>query len=231
MRRHDFVNCLMLCSLLHLVGCDATSPVAPALSAEGVPGSISARQAPPKGVVTPTAPGYVSYPLELQLGQEGADVYEGALGECTVRVVQESTNQNGVTTSVAWSWEIEAPDGRLVRLAMDGAHNSVRGKLVGQAHGALLEPLETQADGDVRTEATAIEYGLIAALVAVVIITGLTALGTSLDGKFDAVATTVSSSAPGGAQDDAGEENDGDDEDDGEEEESGTREADLIPCG
>ena len=39
--------------------------------------------------------------------------------------------------------------------------------------------------------ATAIEYGLIAALVAVVIITGLTALGTSLNQKFNTVSTTV----------------------------------------
>jgi pilus assembly protein Flp/PilA len=35
--------------------------------------------------------------------------------------------------------------------------------------------------------ATAIEYGLIAALVAVVIITGLTALGTKLNSTFSAV--------------------------------------------
>jgi pilus assembly protein Flp/PilA len=44
--------------------------------------------------------------------------------------------------------------------------------------------------------ATAIEYGLIAALVAVVIITGLTALGTSLNAKFDSVATQVDNAAP-----------------------------------
>jgi len=35
--------------------------------------------------------------------------------------------------------------------------------------------------------ATAIEYGLIAALVAVVIITGLTAVGTTLNATFAAV--------------------------------------------
>ncbi|HEY9163819.1 MAG TPA: Flp family type IVb pilin [Magnetovibrio sp.] len=35
--------------------------------------------------------------------------------------------------------------------------------------------------------ATAIEYGLIAALIAVVIIGALTALGTTLDAKFGAV--------------------------------------------
>jgi pilus assembly protein Flp/PilA len=40
--------------------------------------------------------------------------------------------------------------------------------------------------------ATAIEYGLIAALVAVVIIVGLTSLGTTLNGTFSTVATNVS---------------------------------------
>ena len=39
--------------------------------------------------------------------------------------------------------------------------------------------------------ATAIEYGLIAALVAVVIIVGLTSLGTNLNGTFTNVATNV----------------------------------------
>jgi pilus assembly protein Flp/PilA len=39
--------------------------------------------------------------------------------------------------------------------------------------------------------ATAIEYGLIAALIAVVIITGLTAVGTQLSAKFASVATSV----------------------------------------
>jgi len=43
--------------------------------------------------------------------------------------------------------------------------------------------------------ATAIEYGLIAALVAVVIITGLTALGTSLNSKFNTVSTTVNAAS------------------------------------
>lgn len=41
--------------------------------------------------------------------------------------------------------------------------------------------------------ATAIEYGLIAALIAVVIIVGLTNLGTSVNGTFSNVATNVSS--------------------------------------
>jgi pilus assembly protein Flp/PilA len=35
--------------------------------------------------------------------------------------------------------------------------------------------------------ATAIEYGLIAALVAVVLVTALTAMGAKLSGTFDAV--------------------------------------------
>ena len=39
--------------------------------------------------------------------------------------------------------------------------------------------------------ATAIEYGLIAALIAVVIITVLTQVGTSLQGKFGEVATAL----------------------------------------
>ena len=39
--------------------------------------------------------------------------------------------------------------------------------------------------------ATAIEYGLIAALIAVVIITALTTIGTSLNTKFSSIATTL----------------------------------------
>ncbi len=39
--------------------------------------------------------------------------------------------------------------------------------------------------------ATAIEYGLIAALIAVAIITGATTLGSTLNAKFDGIATTV----------------------------------------
>ena len=42
--------------------------------------------------------------------------------------------------------------------------------------------------------ATAIEYGLIAGLVAVAIIAALSALGTSLDSLFMSVASTVSAS-------------------------------------
>jgi pilus assembly protein Flp/PilA len=39
--------------------------------------------------------------------------------------------------------------------------------------------------------ATAIEYGLIAALIAVAIIAGATAVGTSLSGTFNTVATSL----------------------------------------
>jgi pilus assembly protein Flp/PilA len=44
--------------------------------------------------------------------------------------------------------------------------------------------------------ATAIEYGLIAALIAVAIITALTALGTSLSSTFDTVKTKLNGAAP-----------------------------------
>lgn len=43
---------------------------------------------------------------------------------------------------------------------------------------------------------TAIEYGLIAALIAVVIITAVTLVGTNLDLTFDKVATELSSATP-----------------------------------
>jgi pilus assembly protein Flp/PilA len=39
--------------------------------------------------------------------------------------------------------------------------------------------------------ATAIEYGLIAALIAAVLITALTAIGTNLDTKFTSIGTAV----------------------------------------
>ena len=39
--------------------------------------------------------------------------------------------------------------------------------------------------------ATAVEYGLIAALIAVVIITAITALGTNLSGVFNSVSTSL----------------------------------------
>ncbi|WP_262694323.1 Flp family type IVb pilin [Kordiimonas aquimaris] len=44
--------------------------------------------------------------------------------------------------------------------------------------------------------ATAIEYGLIAALVAIALITSLNVLGTSLDGMFTGVSDTLDANAP-----------------------------------
>ncbi len=48
--------------------------------------------------------------------------------------------------------------------------------------------LELKAD---RRAVTALEYGLIAALIAVVIITGVTTLGTSLNGTFAKVSAKL----------------------------------------
>lgn len=55
----------------------------------------------------------------------------------------------------------------------------------------LLKKLRRDESG-----ATAIEYGLIAALVSVAAITAMTALGGSLDDMFTAVSTTLDSAAP-----------------------------------
>jgi pilus assembly protein Flp/PilA len=44
--------------------------------------------------------------------------------------------------------------------------------------------------------ATAIEYGLIAALIAVVIIAGATTLGSSLSSKFNNIAASVNTAGP-----------------------------------
>ncbi len=43
--------------------------------------------------------------------------------------------------------------------------------------------------------ATAIEYGLIAALISVALITGATALGNAIDAKFSSIADTVNSAS------------------------------------
>jgi pilus assembly protein Flp/PilA len=43
--------------------------------------------------------------------------------------------------------------------------------------------------------ATAIEYGLIAALISVALITGATALGNAIDAKFSSIANTVNSAS------------------------------------
>ncbi len=43
--------------------------------------------------------------------------------------------------------------------------------------------------------ATAVEYGLLVALIAVVIITAVTTLGTNLSAKFNTVASQISSAS------------------------------------
>jgi pilus assembly protein Flp/PilA len=47
-----------------------------------------------------------------------------------------------------------------------------------------------------RSGATAIEYGLIAALIAVAIIAGVTVVGTQLAATFNSVGTTLSTATP-----------------------------------
>ena len=46
--------------------------------------------------------------------------------------------------------------------------------------------------------ATAVEYGLIAGLIGVVIIVGAGALGTALNGKFTAIGTSVTNAGGAG---------------------------------
>ena len=57
-----------------------------------------------------------------------------------------------------------------------------------------MKSLLTKIKNFVREEegATAVEYGLLVALIAVAIITAVTTLGTNLSGLFDKVATQVS---------------------------------------
>ena len=45
--------------------------------------------------------------------------------------------------------------------------------------------------------ATAVEYGLLAALIAVVLIAALTSIGTTLSGTFNTIATRLSSASAG----------------------------------
>jgi pilus assembly protein Flp/PilA len=68
-------------------------------------------------------------------------------------------------------------------------------KLIGEKHpvddGALrMKRLLSKLVRD-RSGATAIEYGLIAALIAVVIISAVTSIGTHLSTKFTTVSTTL----------------------------------------
>ncbi len=58
-------------------------------------------------------------------------------------------------------------------------------KIYSQLH-ARLNSLRSEEDG-----ATAVEYGLLVSLIAVVIIGGVTALGGSLTGLFDGVADKI----------------------------------------
>jgi len=54
-----------------------------------------------------------------------------------------------------------------------------------------LQKLLKSKDG-----ATAIEYGLIAALIGVVIISAVTALGTSIETQFNAIETAIKTPTP-----------------------------------
>jgi pilus assembly protein Flp/PilA len=67
-----------------------------------------------------------------------------------------------------------------VRLAQLQAHKG------GDFTMSLIQKFLKAEDG-----ATAIEYGLIAALIAVVIITGVTAVGTNLSTTFTNISTTL----------------------------------------
>ncbi len=51
---------------------------------------------------------------------------------------------------------------------------------------ACIKRFLTRDDG-----VTAIEYGLIAALIGMVVIGGVTALGTNLETKFNSIASTI----------------------------------------
>ncbi len=55
---------------------------------------------------------------------------------------------------------------------------------------SIIRDIARRLAGD-ESGATAIEYGLIASLIAVVIITGVTLVGTNLSTTFQAVATAL----------------------------------------
>jgi pilus assembly protein Flp/PilA len=55
-------------------------------------------------------------------------------------------------------------------------------------YGYLKAWLELKTD---TRAVTALEYGLIAALIAAVIITAVTSLGTNISSKFQSIATTI----------------------------------------
>ena len=58
----------------------------------------------------------------------------------------------------------------------------------------MLKSFKLFCDDD--SGATAIEYGLIAALVSIAAITAMTSLGTAVSNTFDVVATTMTNSSP-----------------------------------
>ena len=60
----------------------------------------------------------------------------------------------------------------------------------------MIESLRSFAENE--AGATAIEYGLIAALVSVAAIVSLQAMGTSLDNMFSSVSSTLDNAVSGG---------------------------------
>jgi len=64
------------------------------------------------------------------------------------------------------------------------------GAVIGETNMQVLAKLLRDDSG-----ATAIEYGLIAALISVVIITAVTLVGSNLSGVFNSIATALSSAS------------------------------------
>lgn len=56
----------------------------------------------------------------------------------------------------------------------------------------IVGVLQTRIEGSKDRGATAVEYGLLVGLIAVVIIVGMTALSTQVNGLFTRVSTTLS---------------------------------------
>lgn len=71
---------------------------------------------------------------------------------------------------------------------MPGLMSDVLGRAAVAVHGLRAD----------RRGVTALEYGLIAALIAVAIIIGVQTLGTQLNAAFDAIATEISAAVGGG---------------------------------
>ncbi len=80
---------------------------------------------------------------------------------------------------------VTVPDGRLVYLILNGNHAepTLRRDTMTKTFAKLIRD---------ESGAAAIEYGLIAGLIAVVIIAGATSLGGTLNGLFNTVSTTLS---------------------------------------